>query len=240
MDTYPIAKNELFTDATYAWRTLVVPVVIDWDTLDLNQGEHQVINWLEARKDNALRTARESLELTLHTAQTGKEPNAILDITKVDRSLGGIDSTTYTWWDGYTSDASEALSLIDMGAADMECTHGGESPDVVITSSTLFNKYESLVAANYRIRQLQVGDIFFKALEFRGNPVIWSEKCLVTSMYFLTTKFLKIVYLKNRGFTMPAFQRISGQLGEEAPIIFKGNLVCSSARNQGSLTGRTG
>ena len=122
----------------------------------------------------------------------------------------------------------------------MECTHGGESPDVVITSSTLFNKYESLVATNYRIRQLQVGDIFFKALEFRGNPVIWSEKCLVTSMYFLTTKFLKIVYLKNRGFTMPAFQRISGQLGEEAPIIFKGNLVCSSARNQGSLTGRTG
>jgi len=126
-----------------------------------------------------------------------------------------------------------------MGEADLNCTHGGESPDVVITTSTLFNSYESLVAGKLQIRNLQVGDVFFKALEFRGNPVIWSEKCTATYMYFLTSQFLKIVYMKNRGFTMPAFQRISGQLGEEAPIIFKGNLICSSARNQGVLTGRT-
>ena len=91
-----MTKNQLFTDATYAWRTLVVPVVVDWDTLDLNQGEHQVINLLEARKNNALKTAREMMETTLHTAQTGKEPNGLPDIAKINRSLGGINSTTYT------------------------------------------------------------------------------------------------------------------------------------------------
>jgi len=58
-------------------------------------------------------------------------------------------------------------------------------------------------------------------------------------MYFLNTNFLKIVYMKNRAFMMRAFQRISGQLGEEAPIIFKGNLVCSSARNQGLIDSLT-
>ena len=234
-----MAKNQLFTNATYAWRTLVVPVVIDWDTLDLNSGESQVINWLEARKNNALKTARELMETTLHTAQTGKEPIGLPDICSIDRDLGGINSTTYTWWDGYVSDSAEALSLVDMGTADLEVTHGGEGCDVVVTSSLLFSAYEALVQARYEIRQLQVGDVFFKALQFRGNPVIWSESCASDRMYFLNTNFLKIVYMKNRAFMMPAFQRISGQLGEEAPIIFKGNLVCSSPRNQGLLDGRT-
>jgi len=126
-----------------------------------------------------------------------------------------------------------------MATADYETTHGGESIDVVITSSTLFAKYESLVQGKFEIRQLKVGDVFFRALQFRGNPVIWSEECAADRMYFLNTNFLKIVYMKNRAFMMPAFQRISGQLGEEAPIIFKGNLVCSSCRNQGLLDGRT-
>ena len=239
LDTYTMSKNQLFTDATYSWRTLVVPVVVDWDTLDLNQGEAQVINWLTARKNNALKTAREVMETTLHTAQTGKAPNGLPDIVSADRTLGGIDSTTETWWDAYASSSTGALSLAAMAKADYETTHGGESIDVVITTSTLFAAYEALVQAKYEIRQLKVGDVFFRALQFRGNPVIWSESCTSGAMYFLNTNFLKIVYMKNRAFMMPEFKRISGQLGEEAPIIFKGNLVCSSARNQGKLLGVT-
>ena len=239
LDTYEMAKNQLFTDATFAWRTLVVPVVIDWDTLDLNQGEAQVINWLEARKNNALKTAREQIEIALHTIQTGDNPNSLLDVCSDAGTFGGISRTTYAWWDAYNSESATTLSVSAMGVADLETTHGGESIDVVITSSTLFQAYEELVYGKYGIRQLKVGDVFFKALQFRGNPVIWSEQCAADNMYFLNTNFLKIVYMKNRAFMMPEFQRISGQLGEEAPIIFKGNLVCSSPRNQGMLGGRT-
>lgn len=239
LDTYEMTKNQLFTDATFAWRTLVVPMVVDWDTLDLNQGEHQVINWLNARKDNALKTAREVVETALYTRQTGKTPNSLYDAVSDSGTFGGISRTTYSWWDAYCSDSAVALSVATMGTADLETTHGGESIDVVITSSALFAAYEALCYGKLEIRQLQVGDVFFRALQFRGNPVIWSESCAATDMFFLNTKFLKIVYMKNRAFMMPAFQRISGQLGEEAPIIFKGNLVCSSPRNQGLLKSRT-
>lgn len=239
LDTYEMAKNQLFTDATFAWRTLVVPMVVDWDTLDLNQGEAQVINWLNARKNNALKTAREVMEVALYTRQTGKAINSLLDVCSDSGTFGGISKTTYAWWDAWYSDSCGALSLDLMAEVDYETTHGGSSVDVIITSSKQFRKYEGLVQAKYEIRQLKVGDVFFKALQFRGNPVIWSEACTADEMYFLNTSFLKLVYMKNRAFMMPAFQRISGQLGEEAPIIFKGNLICSSCRNQGLADGLT-
>ena len=239
LDTYEMTKNQLFTDATFSWRTLVVPVVVDWDTLDLNQGEHQVINWLNARKNNALKTAREVMETALYTRQTGKAINSLLDVCSDSGTFGGISKTTYAWWDAWYSDSCGALSHALMGEVDLETTHGGESIDVIITSSDQFAAYEALVYGKYGIRQLKVGDIFFRALQFRGNPVIWSESCADDEMYFLNTNKLKIVYMKKRAFMMPKFQRISGQLGEEAPIIFKGNLVCSACRNQGLADGLT-
>ena len=99
MDTAP---TETFTDAEFTWSQMYSTISISGREEALNDGAERVIDLLEAKVKNAEKSMKDSFGTTLYGTQdgTGNYFAGLKHIIAEDRTLGVINSTTYTWWDG--------------------------------------------------------------------------------------------------------------------------------------------
>lgn len=204
--------------------------------------------------------AEESLSdlMTKQFLGNGAATNAWNGLTNVigTATFGGLDTAIHTTWKSFVDDNSTTdtpLTIAAMSAAWNGTAQGGtDTPDFILTSQTLWEKYESLLQPQLRYSDPATADAGFVNLLYRGAPVTWDIAVGDTTnyqisgntndakvMYFLNSKHLWIARHSQKWFTNTSFQRPTNQDARYAQILCYGQLVTNCRRRLGKLTYRT-
>ena len=187
-----------------------------------------------------------------------------------NRSLGGVNSDSNTWWeskfasfalDGITAgsdtddtddatfdeltNTSNGVSRIAARMTRMygSLTIGADQPDLIVCSQVLYDAYETSLQANKRFvgTDAMLVDAGFSTLKFKGADVVADSHCPAGVMLFLNTKYLDFKTHSKRNFSFQDFQKPINQDARTAKIFWMGQLVCTNPRMQGMIVaGPTG
>jgi len=116
---------------------------------------------------------------------------------------------------------------------------GNDQPTIIITTQTLYEKYESLLEGQIRYTDTDVADGGFQNLLFKGAPVTFDGACSSGQMLFLNTKYLQLVAHSDVWFKPTPFVRPTNQDAVFSQLLCYGNLTCSNRARQGLIYGAT-
>ena len=194
---------------------------------------------------------------TFHAA--GNLDNCVIGY---NRSLGGIDSDTYTWWDARfaslaiqadnTHGEADAASFTEATATvngvsnivkKMTQMYGAltidnDSPDMIVVPQVVFDAYETSLQPSKRFEgDATLADAGFQTLKFKGATVVVDSHCPAGHMIFLNTKYLDFKVHNKRNFSFENFMKPINQDARVAKIFWMGQLTCTNPRMQGCIVG---
>lgn len=249
-DTISLTPQEGISAAEYDWKQYAASIVISGIEEAKNNGEHAIINLLESKIMQAEESMREGFNqmffgdgtdtLGAGGTNSGKTWNGLENLVS-DVTVGGINPATSgnAFWQSYEEDTAGALSLIDMSTGYNSVSVGNDHPDMVLTTQTLFEKYESLLQPQLRYTDATTADAGFQNLLFKSAPVMYDVHAPSGTMYFLNSKYIKLVGHSDKWFSQTDFVRPENQDARMALIMCYGNLIVSNRAKQGKLTART-
>lgn len=243
-ETMSLTPQEGISAAEYDWKQYAASIAISGIEEAKNNGEHAIIDLLEAKIMQAEESMREGFNQMFFangTGNSGKDWNGLGNLVDDTVAVGGIDPAVSgnDFWKSYVEDTAGALSLLDMATAYNSVSVGNDHPDMVLTTQTLFEKYESLLQPQLRYTDTKTADAGFQNLLFKSAPVMYDVHAPAGTMFFLNSKYLKLVGHSDKWFSQTDFVRPENQDARFALIMCYGNLVVSNRKKQGKLTGRT-
>ena len=175
------------------------------------------------------------------TGNSGKDWDGLGNLVEASGTVGGINRATggNEFWQSYEENTAGALTTADMTTAYNTVSVGNDHPDFIITTQTLFEKYESLLTPQLRYTDTKTADSGFQNLLFKAAPVTYDVDCTAGVMYFLNGKYLTLVGHSGKWFEQTDFVRPENLDARYALIMCYGNLTCRNAAKQGKLTART-
>lgn len=243
-DTISLTAQEGMSAAEYDWKQYAASIAISGIEEAKNNGEAAIINLLEAKIMQAEESMREGFNQMFFgdgTGNSGKDWLGLAAIVDSAGTVGGINRATVgnEFWRSYEEGTAGALTLADMATAYNTVSVGNDHPDMVLTTQTLFEKYESLLQPQLRYTDAKTADAGFQNLLFKSAPVTYDVHCQSGTMYFLNSKYLTLVGHSGKWFAQTDFVRPENLDARYALIMCYGNLTCRNAAKQGKLTGRT-
>lgn len=243
-----ISPSTVLSAAEFNWKQASCVVSASGlETRVQNAGEEKIIDLLEARMTNAMRTLKNNISTGIYSDGTGSSSKQIGGLqllvadTPTSGTVGGIDRSTYTFWRNYTSgdvanlDTTYSTLEAAMRLAWLNLTRGGDKPDLIVADSTEFNLYWGGLTALQRFTSSDEGNIGFMSLKFHSADVVFDDAAPSKHMYFLNTDYLKFKVHKDTNLVaLPSRQSVN-QDALVVPILFAGNLTTSNASLQGVL-----
>lgn len=243
-DTISLTAQEGISAAEYEWKQYAASIAISGIEEAKNNGEAAIINLLEAKIMQAEESMREGFNQMFFadgTGNSGKDWNGLGNLVDSAGVVGGIDSAGAGngFWQSYEEGTAGALSLADMSTAYNSVSVGNDHPDMVLTTQTLFEKYESLLQPQLRYTDAKTADAGFQNLLFKSAPVVYDVHAPAGTVFFINSKYLTLVGHSGKWFEQTEFVRPENLDAQYALIMCYGNLTCRNRAKQGKLTGRT-
>ena len=245
-DTISTTAQTGISAAEYDWKQYAATVTISGIEEAKNNGEAQIIDLLEGKIFQTQESVIENMNTMFWadgTGNSGNDWNGLhLIVAKPNTSLGGIDPTDSgnSWWSSTETDENGALTQTTMANVYNSVSVGNDQPTIIITTQTLYEKYESLLADQIRYTDTDVADGGFQNLLFKGAPVTFDGATTSGQMMFLNTKYLQLVAHSDVWFKPTPFVRPTNQDAVFSQLLCYGNLTCSNRARQGYLFGATG
>lgn len=252
MDTSP---SELFTDSEWEWKQMYATISISGREEALNDGAERVIDLLEAKVKNAEKSMKDLFGTTLYgnTDGTGNEFVGLQKMIHTSRTVGGINSSDYSWWDaGYVVASGNSPTYADLatdGDADFIQDHlrkavssltiDGSRPTMIVTTPIILDAYEESLTAQKRFgaSASSEADAGFRNLLFRDIPVFADDHCPAGMMFLINENFIQFRHHRKRNFSFEPYQKPLNQDARVAKIQWLGALTCSAPRYMGKITG---
>jgi len=210
------------TRLSFQPRAIYKPVVIATIEQHLNRGDERVLDLVATEMNSQMADLLEDFADEVYTG-TGSGNNwssiqmAADDGTNYS-TYGSLSRTTYPALDGYYLASTGALTLAKMATGYDAVEKGTDSPTGVFTTKLVWSVYESLltpiVHANYTAAGSQMASMTpdgivmckdglsgtqgFRAVTYRGTPVMKDEHCPSGNFFFVNSK--KAGAAKNFGF----------------------------------------
>ena len=241
-DTIALTPQTGITAAEYEWKQYAASISISGIEEAKNNGEAEIINLLEAKIMQAEESLREGFNTMFFADGTGnssKNWNGLSNLVDNTGTVGNIDSATYTWWKSYKESTATALTLAMMATAYNTVSVGNDHPDVLLTTQTLFEKYEALLQPNLRYTDTKTADAGFQNLLFKAAPVMYDTGCTAGVFFFLNSKYLTLCGHSAKWFQQTEFIRPEDLDARYALIMCYGNLTVRNRAKQGKLTAKT-
>jgi hypothetical protein len=244
-ETLALTPQEGISAAEYDWKQYGASIAISGIEEAKNNGEHAIIDLLEAKIMQAEESLREGFNQMFFgdgTGNSGKNWNGLGNLIESGNTVGGINSATgqgNDWWRSYEENTAGALTLAQMATAYNSTSVGNDHPDLILTTQTLFEKYESLLQPQLRYTDTKTAEAGFQNLLFKGAPIMYDVHAPAGTMFFINSKYLKLVGHTDKWFAQTDFVRPENQDARFALIMCYGNLVCSNRAKQGKLTAKT-
>ena len=244
-DTISLTAQDGISAAEYDWKQYAASIAISGIEEAKNNGEQEIINLLEAKIMQAEESMREGFNQMFFgdgTGNSGKNWNGLGNIVESGNTVGGINSAAgqgNDWWRSYEENTAAALTLAQLNTAYNSVSVGNDHPDVVLTTQTLFEKYEALLQPQLRYTDTKTADAGFQNLLFKAAPVMYDVHCTAGVVYFLNSKYLTLVGHSGKWFQQTEFVRPENLDARYALIMCYGNLTCRNRAKQGKLTAKT-
>ena len=249
-DTINITPQTGITSAEFNWKQCAASITISGIEEAQNNSEEQIIDLLEAKTFQAEETITEKFDqmfissgLTSNaTGNSGKDWLGLEALVKDSTStnIGGINQATDTWWaPGHKNTSAGALTLAQMRTAYNTVSAGNDQPNVILTTRALFEKYEDLLQPQARFMDAKTAAGGFQNLLFKGAPIVYDNYVTAGDMYFLNTKYIRLVGHSDNWFKPTPFVRPNNQDARYAQILCYGELTISNRARQGVLTAKT-
>jgi hypothetical protein len=233
------------------------------EKLQNRPGESFAGSRFESDVDGAVSDMMDMLATGIYNSdasRTGLQAKGIYGLRtlcNIDRTWGTIDSTNYSWWDGYID--STAYSLNDLANPNsgnhiyldvMRGLHnntwfGGQGPTHYLTTIEIWDILEDyLLSKNLGSQINNEGSLGYKSINFRGAEVYADPYCPDNHMFAINQKGLggqgQQIGLKGRTggwFHMTPPQRAHKQLVWDQFLVSYALLWCVNPRYQASATG---
>lgn len=243
-DTISLTPQSGISAAEFDWKQYAVSIAISGIEEAKNNGEQALVNLLEAKVMQAEESMKEGFNAMFFgdgTGNSGADWNGLENLVEASGTVGGINRATSgnEFWQSYEENTAGALSQADMTTAYNTVSVGNDHPDFIITTQTLFEKYESLLTPQLRYTDTKTADSGFQNLLFKAAPVTFDVDCPTGNMYFLNSKYLTLVGHSSKWFSQTEFVRPENMDARYALIFCYGNLTVRNAKKQGKLTART-
>jgi hypothetical protein len=241
-DSLALTPQEGISAAEYDWKQYAASIAISGIEEAKNNGEQEIINLLEAKIMQAEESMRESFNQMFFadgTGNSGKDWNGLGNLVESGNTVGGIDSNANVYWRSKEENTATALTLAQMSSMYNSVSVGNDHPDTLLTTQTLFEKYEALLQPNLRYTDTKTADAGFQNLLFKAAPVMYDVHCTTGVFYFLNSKYITLVGHSNKWFSQTEFIKPEDTDARYALIMCYGNLTVRNRAKQGKLTAKT-
>ena len=246
--------SDVLTSAKYEWQQVALHVTASGKELRMNNGKEAMFNLVESRKKNAMNTARNQFSVDMYS--DGTEANQIgglanLIQTNGQGTVGGINSTTYTFWRNQfkemtgtntaasPSAANAATMKADMGDLWLSLQRGADSPDVIVMTHDLYVLYETGEQQLQRYASADLANSGFNSLKYKTADVVFDDNANFATTdekaYFLNCDYLYLVQHKEAKWTTDDDKKPVNQDAVVIPMYWMGNMVCTNRDLQGVL-----
>lgn len=242
-ETLNITPQEVFDAAEYDWKQLAGTVSISGLEEIKNAGKEQVINLLESRIKNLMKSLKNTAATATYadgTGTGGKELGGlrllVADDPTASSTVGGINQNTYSFWRNQYSGAAASSSgniLSRMNSMWLTCIRGTDKPDIIPADSTMYTHFEASLQQNQRFSDASMAEAGFESLKYKTADVFYDDQCPTKHMYFLNTDYLFLRPHKTRQFVPLEDRNSLNQDATVIPVVWAGNMTCSNRSLQG-------
>jgi hypothetical protein len=247
-DALDIGASDVLSAAKFDWVQAAVHVTASGRELRMNSGKEQLIDLAAARTKNAMRTAANNMSLDLYSS--GSLTNQMGGLGTIIQTagtgtVGGINSSTYTFWQNQFTEMSGTNAYggvrADMMKLWLNCARGADQTDLIVATQDLYQAFWESLTTNQRYtsddKDATAG---FNALRFQQADVIFDRQATnFTStgekMYFINSDYLELVVHRDANWSTLDDKVSVNQDATVIPIIWMGQLVVSNRARQGVL-----
>jgi hypothetical protein len=250
-DLLPVAAQDVLSAAEYEFKQAACPVTISGLEQLQNSGKERMIDLLEERIGVAEATMANLMAEGIYsdgTANGGKELTGLdlaVSTTPTSGTYGGIDRSTYTFWQNYydatTVSSSNVQTLMNTAWANL--VRGADRPDLIVMDTAFWGIYVASLQAQQRFMSPETGNLGFPTLKFMDCDVVLDGGiggfATTSTAYFLNTKYLHFRPHANRNMVPldPNRRYAVNQDAEVQILAWAGNLTSSGAQFQGRING---
>jgi len=268
-DAFSTTQQNTRQKASFTPSQVYASVAISGIQRAANQGEAAVIDLVATEMDQRALDLKDEMGTQVYGDGTGNSSKDILGLqAAVDDSTniatyGGLSRSTYPNWQATLTAQSGSLSLANLAADFDAAQHGNDSPTLIVTTPAVFSIYEALLTPtvshqfsmnDFRMTgdgMAKVGGAIaanqgFRALTFRGVPVVADEKCTSGNIYTLNENHLFFYTLPNvqhksdkSGFAWTGWKEPVNQDAVVGQLLWYGQLTTDSPRAHARRTGVT-
>ena len=268
-DAFSTTQQNTRQRASFTPSQVYASVAISGIQRAVNQGEEAVIDLVAAELDQRANDLKDEMGNQVYGDGTGNSSKDILGIqAAVDDSTnvttyGGLSRSTYTNWRGTLTAQSGSLSLANLAADFDAAQHGNDVPSLIVTTPAVFSIYEALLTPtvshqfsmnDFRMTgdgMAKVGGAIaanqgFRALTFRGVPVVADEKCTSGNIFTLNENHLTFYTIPpadrkadKSGFSWTGWKEPVNQDAVVGQLLWYGQLISDSPRTHARRTGVT-
>lgn len=253
LDVLNVQQSDVMTAAEFQWRQIAINVVASGRELRINSGGSRIINLVKSRLRNAMNTFANQFSLDMYSDGTlANQVNGLQALVSDSGTgtVGGIDSSTWTFWRNVVQSAAAPLQgggAITPGPTTieslmlplyLELVRGNDQVDLIVASNDYYSFFEQSQTSIKRYTDESAeADAGFVSLKYKGATVVFDGNSGIPNsrMYFLNTDFLEVVAHTDANMTVQDEVRPYNQDGVVIPILWMGNLTISNRRLQGVL-----
>lgn len=240
--TVDINPVDPFTTAQFNWKWLAGSVIRLFAEDHMNAGENAILNLVKGKLKNlelSMIDKQESMGFGDGTGNGGLDFDGLGNLASTSSGLtvGGINSTTQTWWDntrrtyvGANGIRKELTTLYN------NISIGNDHPTLLLGHQAVFEMYEDSLTNVLRIQNNAFGDSGFEALGFKGAAFTFSPSIGSGLCYELNERYLELVIESGADYVMTDWKPIPNQLDRVAQVVCQGNIVTNNRRMQGVLS----
>jgi hypothetical protein len=247
-DALNISASDVLSAAKYDWVQAAVHVTASGRELRMNSGKEQLIDLAASRTKNALRTAANNMSVDIYSSGSlSNQMGGLGAVITTDGTgtVGGINSSTYTWWANQYQELSGTNTYAgirdDMIKLWLNCVRGNDKPSLIVMTNDFWSAYWSSLTTLQRYENSpSEATAGFDSIKFQSADVIHDlESTNFASTdeigYFVNTNYLEVVVHRDANWTTLDEKMSVNQDATVIPIIWQGQLVCSNRARQGRL-----
>jgi hypothetical protein len=230
-DTLNTADNEQITDAEYNWKFHYANVTIKRTDELKNMGDAQVLSLVRSKVELAEKTAADDMGTALwNDGTSSKNLHGLRHILATGNTVGGIDQSSFSWWQANVDSSSTVLTLSALQTQFNAAAIGSNKPSVAYTTRALYNSFWNLLTPQQRFQDSRTADAGFSSLMFQGLPVIVDSHAPADHWAFLNEKHIKLVIHKDENMRFEPFIKKSDQNVRVAKVYTAAQLCSDNNR----------
>ncbi len=256
-----VTATDKITAAEYHWKYIYATMNISKQQEMKVSGAERVLNLIQVEVETAEKTLIDVASTALYNDGSDDTlPHGLRKIIDSNRTLGGIDSSTNSWWDAIvannvdsnfttanltetnlTNPSSDYYILRVMRKVWSATIHNAEHPDGIYMSEGMFNLFEQVLQPyaefNYQPTQAvkMAAEAGFQTLGWKGIPVIYDEYVPKGRTFITTSKYLNMKIHKDDNFKLGPWQKPVNKEERIAAITVTLQFVTRNSRYQGQI-----